>query len=38
MHAMGQGFDMEYKPNPAVTAIYNMRYKNYIALGKSLEK
>lgn len=38
MHAMGQGFDMEYKPNPAVTSIYSRRYKNYIALGKSLEK
>lgn len=38
MHAMGQGFDMEYKPNPVVTAIYSKRYKNYVALGKSLEK
>ena len=38
MHAMGQGFDMEYKPNSAVTSIYSKRYNNYIALGKSLEK
>lgn len=38
MHAMGQGFDMEYKPNPAVTSIYSKRYKKYIALGRSLEK
>ena len=38
MHAMGQGFDMEYKPNPAVTAIYSKRYKKYVSLGKSLEK
>ena len=38
MHAMGQGFDMEYKPNPSVTSIYSKRYERYEALGVSLEK
>ncbi|MEJ7644148.1 MAG: ribulokinase [Chryseolinea sp.] len=37
MSAMGQGFDMEYKPNPAVISIYKQRYKRYTTIGKSLE-
>lgn len=37
MHAMGQGFDMEYKPNPSATAVYNKRYQKYIALGAFVE-
>jgi len=38
MKAMGQGFDMEYKPNPSVTSIYSKRYQKYLALGALLEK
>ncbi|HOX81664.1 MAG TPA: ribulokinase [Chryseolinea sp.] len=37
MHAMGQGFDMEYKPNASNVATYAKRYKKYKALGSSLE-
>lgn len=33
MEAMGQGFDMEYKPDPARNAIYEKRYKQYLGLG-----
>jgi len=38
MHAMGQGFDQEYKPNPAAAKIYAKRYQKYKTLGASLEK
>jgi len=38
MHTMGQGFDMEYKPNPQVVQVYERRYQKYMALGKLLEK
>jgi L-ribulokinase len=38
MHTMGQGFDMEYKPNQAVVQTYKKRYLKYIALGEFLEK
>ncbi len=38
MHAMGQGFDMEYKPNASNVATYAKRYKKYKALGLSLEQ
>jgi L-ribulokinase len=37
MHAMGQGFDLEYKPQPAKAAIYNRRYNRYKELGKHVE-
>jgi L-ribulokinase len=37
MEEMGQGFDMEYKPNPALQAIYKHRYEHYAAVGKLLE-
>ena len=33
---MGQGFDMEYKPQANVVPIY--RYERYKALGRVLEK
>ncbi|HEY3402351.1 MAG TPA: ribulokinase [Ohtaekwangia sp.] len=38
MEVMGQGFDVEYKPNPKVTSIYAKRYEKYKKLGASLEK
>ena len=38
MEVMGQGFDMEYKPNPALTSIYQARYERYITIGRLLEK
>jgi L-ribulokinase len=33
MTAMGQGFDAEYRPNKALTAIYSERYRQYKQLG-----
>ncbi len=36
MQAMGQGFDMEYKPNPAASEIYTKRFQKYKALGAFL--
>lgn len=38
MQAMGQGFDMEFKPNPSATSLYSKRYQKYVALGAFLEK
>ncbi|HEY5748139.1 MAG TPA: ribulokinase [Chryseolinea sp.] len=37
MHAMGQGFDQEYKPNATATALYAKRYQQYLDLGAVLE-
>jgi len=37
MHAMGQGFDQEYKPNAAAAALYAKRYQQYLDLGAVLE-
>jgi L-ribulokinase len=34
MEAMGQGFDMEYLPNPEHREIYQTRYKKYVSLGE----
>ncbi|MBG9375911.1 ribulokinase [Panacibacter sp. DH6] len=36
MAAMGQGFDMEYQPNPVTAPIYAKRYERYKALGKCI--
>ncbi|HTE31865.1 MAG TPA: hypothetical protein VK666_15900, partial [Chryseolinea sp.] len=38
MQTMGQGFDMEYKPDAGPAGIYQRRYQRYLALGKLLEK
>jgi L-ribulokinase len=38
MRVMGQGFDMEYKPQANVVPIYKRRYERYKALGRVLEK
>lgn len=37
MDAMGQGFDMNYEPNPARVEIYRQRYERYKSLGAFLE-
>ncbi|MDH4089753.1 MAG: ribulokinase [Cyclobacteriaceae bacterium] len=37
MEAMGQGFDMEYKPDPLASAIYSKRYEKYKTLGAFIE-
>lgn len=37
MHAMGQGFDQEYKPNAKAAALYAKRYQQYLDLGAVLE-
>jgi L-ribulokinase len=34
MEAMGQGFDMEYLPNPEHREVYQARYKKYVSLGE----
>lgn len=33
MHAMGPGFDVEFKPNPAKAKLYESRYRRFAALG-----
>jgi L-ribulokinase len=38
MRVMGQGFDMEYKPQADVVPIYKRRYERYKLLGRLLEK
>jgi L-ribulokinase len=37
MNAMGQGFDVEYKPRAAAAATYATRYKKYLAAGAQIE-
>ena len=37
MNAMGQGFDAEYKPDPARAAIYKERYKKYQSYGAMMD-
>lgn len=37
MLRMGQGFDMEYFPNPKMTKLYADRYQKYSVLGECLE-
>lgn len=38
MNAMGQGFDLEYKPNARNTEIYKKRFVRYQELGTAIEK
>jgi len=38
MKAMGQGFDLEYFPEPGKAAIYDMRYRRYSRLGDFVER
>ncbi len=37
MAAMGQGFDMEYYPDPARATVYARRYRKFTALGEAIE-
>ncbi len=37
MHAMGQGFDAEYQPNPENAAPYDRMYARYMTLGEFVE-
>ena len=37
MDAIGQGFDATYQPNPARTAVYAERYRQYHLLGQFIE-
>jgi L-ribulokinase len=38
MRTMGQGFDMEYKPQAGAVPIHKRRYERYKALGRIIEK
>ena len=38
MSAMGQGFDMEYKPNQQLVDIYQKRFEQYKVMGKFIEE
>ena len=38
MHAMGQSFDMEYKPQKSTSEFYQKRYKKYKEFGGLIEK
>ncbi len=37
MQAMGHGFDMEYKPNPALVPLYAKRFQKYKSLGSFIK-
>ena len=36
--AMGQGFDLEYSPDPVKNQLYEKRYQNYSRLGEFIEQ
>lgn len=38
MEAMGQGFDLHYKPEASAVTHYENRYQRYVALGEMIEK
>lgn len=38
MQAMGAGYDRVYTPDPGRSAIYEKRYRRYLAIGKFLEE
>jgi L-ribulokinase len=38
MAAMGQGFDIEYQPDPGKASIYEERYKKYKKMGALMEE
>ncbi len=38
MNAMGQGFDVTYKPDPSKAELYNKRYDRYKELGNFIEQ
>jgi L-ribulokinase len=35
---MGQGFDIEYQPDPGKASIYEERYKKYKKMGALMEE
>jgi L-ribulokinase len=37
MNAMGQGFDMEFRPERSVVDVYQHRYEKYLKLGAQVE-
>lgn len=36
MHSMGQGFDLNYKPDPSKVELYKKRYQKYLDFGSTL--
>jgi L-ribulokinase len=38
MNAMGQGFDIEFHPEPSKVSIYEKRYRRYKELGEMIER
>jgi len=38
MHAMGQGFDLQYFPNPATAGLYKKRFEQYLSTGNMIQK
>jgi L-ribulokinase len=38
MDAMGQGFDLEFHPEPSVVPLYQRRYQKYKTFGGMIEK
>ncbi len=38
MDAMGQGFDLQYEPNPALVDIYQKRFEHYKVVGRFIEE
>lgn len=38
MSAMGQGFDLEFKPDPSVAHIYEKRYRKYQTFGAMIDR
>jgi L-ribulokinase len=38
MNAMGQGFDMQFQPEPKLVSIYQKRFEKYKVFGASLER
>jgi L-ribulokinase len=38
MDAMGQGFDLEYKPDSSLVALYEKRYRQYQTTGAMIQK
>jgi len=36
MNAMGQGFDLNYKPDASKAQLYWTRYQKYLAFGSTL--
>jgi len=35
---MGQGFDLQYFPNPATAGLYKKRFEQYLSTGNMIQK